>query len=400
MNSPLAKAVSFTTFWRFTSQAAALGFMVSLGCSPSLADVPPANSDTVEEAALPLPRWSEQELKTFRNTLPGLGGILPEADDALPEVPETLSSPFSLGPKLEASPPPDGSILPRLRPEDMRLFLPESLLNQPNSPQQFSSPPAPNSLSTLKEVPPEFLAVASRALANEYLIDPGTVLTEMQQQDIYRFLEFHAHEARIKLHVLVLAGDRKLPTDANLDSVCSNSLAKGRACLLVYPLGEPWRARLFLSQAVYEKTSADFLKETVQSCVKEALQSSETHDQLHNYCVELSTRLFWLQRALGDSATPSSAQSQPLTEISGERQSMASPATAARLHSPFILGIGASALLAVLIARPTVRRLKRWRTQRLQNRVWLLPEVETIPRLGGAFTGGGGVLMRYGHEKS
>lgn len=345
--------------------------------------------------ALPLPRWSEQELKTFRESLHvtnGPGALLPETGGQVTDINELLHAPISSGPRLDhLFTGQDGEISPRLRSEDMRLFLPESILGLPVQ-RQAGSGRMPTPLSSLREVTPEFLAASAQALPRDYLIDPEQLVPEMPRQDMMRFLEFHARDARIKLHVLIIAHDSKLPKGADLDKIASGSLLQAEACLLVYPLTEPWRARLFVSKTVHDQTSAEFLTETVQACMREALQSSDVHDQLQRYAVHLSTRLFWLQKALGPTPGNTLAQAQTLAEIAPETASK--PAANFILPGPITVWSSAGLLLLGISAVAgwkfhLLRRLRR------HNRVWVLLEPETVPRLGGAFTGGGGGMMRY-----
>lgn len=348
-----------------------------------------------DDSALPLPRWSEQEIRAFREQMTsGSGILLPEAEVLNDDL---LTKPLPFGPRLDqGGGHANAEILPRLRPEDLRLFLPESLLGS-SSAELGATRLVPTPVAALKDVPAEFLAVGANALANEYLIDPASHITEVHQQDLTRFLEFHGHEAMIKLHILILGADQKLPANANLDAMASGSLARGTACLVVYPLGEPWRARLFLSKTVHDHASSEFMKETARACVAEAMQSSDLHDQLRSYAVELSTRLFWLQKALGTSPERSAA-GQPLAEISGDASAAA---VTGHQTSPLMPAATLAGVMALgMLSRPFFRRFRQWRRLRLQNRVWLLPEVETVPRLGGAFTGGGGGMMGYGQTST
>ncbi len=135
------------------------------------------------------------------------------------------------------------------------------------------------------------------------------------------------------------------------------------------------------------------MKETARICVDEALQSSEAQDQLRNYAVELSTRLFWLQKAIGSALKPVAGTAQPLAEMAAD-PTAESPV--AQPGVPWTAGAAVLGLMALgTAARPIFRRWRAWRRLQAQNRVWMLPEVETIPRLGGAFAGGTGALLRY-----
>lgn len=370
--------------------------LLMLFCVDAVAEVSDSEqaAGKMAEQGLPLPRWSEQELRTFRESLPAAndpGVLLPENGRPVTDINELLRTPVSSGPRLDQLfNEPGGELSPRLRPEDMRLFLPESVLGLPMQ-KQTNSERLPTPLAALQDVTAEFLAACTQTLPQEYLIDPDLLVPEMQNHDMMRFLEFHARDARIKLFVLIIARDSKLPEGAELEKIASGSLLQNDACLLVYPLGEPWRTRLFVSKSVHDQTSTEFLSETIQACLREALQASDVHDQLHRYAVHLSTRLFWLQRALGSHAMISSDKNQLLAEVT--------PAGTAPVQSTTsILSIviwSSVTLLALGIVGIAGRQFRRYVQLRRQNRVWILPEPETVPRLGGAFTGGGGGMIRY-----
>ncbi|MCB1275915.1 hypothetical protein [Prosthecobacter sp.] len=354
----------------------------------------PQIEEKVEKPTLPLPRWSEQELKTFRNSLPSpdsLGTLLPANGEPSTDINELLNTPVADAPRLDRYfPSPDGELSPRLKSEDMRLFLPESILGLPTQ-SAVSTMRLPTPESSLRDVSSEFMAACSRFLPKEYLIDPDLLVPEMQNHDMTSFLEFHAKDARIKLYVLTIPHDRKLPEGARLDSIASGRLLQTDACLLVYPLAEPWRARLFVSKSVHNQTSTAFLSETLQSCLHEALQTSDSYDQLHRYAIHLSTRLFWLQRALGADPAIKTDTGLPLAEVAPDL--MAPDAQ----KSSHIVVIWAFAILSSIGILGIAARHIRYRLRlRTRNLVWLLPEPDdTIPRLEGAFTGGGGGMIRY-----
>lgn len=361
----------------------------------SLADVPQRDRDD-EGEALPLPRWSDEELRAFRENLPSMaapGSPQPGTETAITDITTLLNTPIPSGPRLDHRfEGPDSELSSRLRPEDMRLFLPESILGMSTTSAHTEVARIPTPLSSLREVPRELLDACVQAPAAEYLLDPESQVPEMQGENMRRFLDFHARDARIKLHILVIATDEKLPEHANLDNLASGNLRQNDACLLVYPLGEPWRARLFVSQPVHALTSTAFLSETIQACVTEAMEVSDSHDQLHRYAVHLSTRLFWLQKALAPDLDQVAGQEKRLAEVQ-PKASNGDEVTGtphAGLWWAIVSLFGGAALTL------GGRRLHRHMRSQQASHVWILPEPETIPRLGGAFTGGGGGTIRYG----
>lgn len=325
----------------------------------------------------------------------------------LPEVPDYMqdgSDPLRSGPRLEDLPATlTGDITPRLRVEDLRMFLPDTQGLPALEVRPAVTSDGALSHGMLKDVTREFILAANEALRSEYLIDPDVIVPEMAHLQMLRFLEFHANDARIKLYVLVIPKDSRLPAKPELDGIASGSLVKSEACLLVYPIGEPWRARLFVSRSVFEHTSATFLTETTEACAKAAMQSSEAADQLQNFAMELSTRLFWLQKALGKESAAGSAQTlaEVTPAVAGGNATTSETAPPASSAVPPETDDAWTAVLwalAGVFAMATgglgFLHWQKWRKRRVQTRVWILPEVETSPRLGGAFSGGGGAMVR------
>jgi len=356
----------------------------------------PQPAEKAEEHALPLPRWSEHELKTFRDSLPALNspGVLPPSHgEATADINELIRTPLSSGPRLDHFfSQRDSELSARLQAEDMRLFLPDSILGMPEHSQTSTAQP-PTSLVALRDVPPEFLAACAQSLPREYLIDPEQLVPEIQNYDMMRLPEFHARDARIKLFVLMIGHDQRLPEGVELEKIASGSLLQSDACLLVYPLGEPWRTRLFVSNAIHNQISTGFLSDTIQACLHESLQTSNVHDQLRRYTIHLSTRLFWLQKALGAEPSKGTGTGQPLAEFTPQIKTVAAYSSVGvvamagwTVASVLMLGLG------YLTGHRMLRRLRLHR----QHRIWMLTEPETVPRLGGAFTGGGGGMIRYG----
>lgn len=361
----------------------------------SFGDVPQSRGDD-DNDALPLPRWSDEELRAFRENLPFLGSSgRPDGgmETSVSDITTLLSTPIPSAPRVGQSfDGTDSELLSRLRPEDMRLFLPESILGVSQLSEKTSAAQLPTPLSSLREVPLEFLAACDQAPEHEHLLDPEMLMPEMQAENMRRFLDFHGRDARIKLHILIMAKNAKLREGTDLGEVASGSLRQNDACLLVYPLGEPWRARLFVSKPVHTLTSASFLSETVQACVHEAMEVTDPHDQLHRYAVHLSTRLFWLQKALAADLDTVVRHEKSLAEV----QAKPSLEAAASPPPSSMTAWVATCLIGGALLAFAGHRAHRRLTRKHSNRVWILPEPDTVPRLGGAFTGGGGGMIRYG----
>ncbi|WP_395731953.1 hypothetical protein [Prosthecobacter sp.] len=352
--------------------------------------------EKAEEHTLPLPRWSAQELKRFRASIPdgnSPGVLPPKSGESASDINELINTPLPSSPRLDHFfNTGDSELSPRLQTEDMRLFLPEAILGLPTQ-GPASTVQLPTPIASLKAVSQEFLAACAQSLPKEYFIDPEQIAPEIQNHDMMRLLGFHAQDARIKLYVLVIGHDQKLPEGAELEKFASGSLLQSEACLVVYPLGEPWRTRLFVSRSIHNQISTEFLSETIQACLNESLQTSNVHDQLRRYTIHLSTRLFWLQKALAPDPADKTPKDQALAEFSSELKNP-SPSPSTQSRHPLLLWMSGSLLLLGIIGIGCRQFLHRLQLRR-QRCVWMLAEPETPPRLGGAFTGGGGGMIRY-----
>lgn len=333
---------------------------------------------------LPLPRWEREAPRVdasdpgnaFNSLLPG-ETLVP----ALPEEPGMLR----FGPRLNDTPT---SLSPQIGPTDLSLFLHGSLLQQAKPAQ---APRVPTPVMALRDLPADLTKTLTESPANTYLIDPQNLLPEVARGDLERLLDFHAGDARIRFYLLVLDADQKLPDTIDTALIAYGALTRYPSCLAIYPLGEPWRARVLLSPSVHDTASHETLLEMAADCIRDAQQADDAEEQLHRYAVRLSTRLFWLQKSMPEKPVAHVGVSPSLREITSAD---AAPKTALLLPlwSKLLLGCSATLLILWLSMRHLVMR----RTQpTTTGQVWMLPEVEAQPRLGGAFSAGAGAVLSY-----
>lgn len=341
---------------------------------------------------LPLPSWSEEEIRSQLNgnAPPLLGGaLLPDGMIAEDSVPRVLLRPPSLSEAVQAPAPSSG---------DVSLFLPEALLGAGKNEQH--NPPQPTPESALRDLDGEFFEACVEAPVDTRLLDPASLVSETQREDITRFLEFHARDAKIDAYVLVIDRDQRLADGVDLSRVASGALVGKNACLAVYPLGEPWRVRLFMSSEVHDMVAPGYLAGLLEDCSRDAMQAGDSLEQLHRFTVRLSIRLFWLEKVLPAEKAASSkplvqkAASNPLPEILPAER--AAPVAAVgsswfrRVHSAWWC-----ALIGLVLAVPAGIVWRARRKQFLRTHVWRLPEREVPSRLGGTFSGGAGVSMQF-----
>ncbi len=362
-----------------------------------------------EASELPLPQWSEEDIKGMRDApaVPFvLGGVLwpggMAAEAAALPVPAGAGAP---SPTVSAAPPATAPLEIADQPgtaqpkTDLSHFMPPELLSTRAAPQ-----PAPpkSQPGVLRAVSSEYLAKAYASPATEHLLDPDGNLGETHSEDIRRFLEFHANDARIDAFILLMAGDERLPDTANLASTAQGELLGREGCLVVYAYGQPSRARLFLSRSVHGGVPAPYLASLLEDCVSDASQASDADDQLHRFLVRLSIRLFWLERMLPplSPALVAKVASQPMPGTQSELTEIGANPGTTEADSAF-LGIQidervwAYLGVIVLVLLLGLGGL-RWQRYRLRHYVWLLPEPAGLqPRLGGQQCGGSATWVRY-----
>lgn len=354
------------------------------------------------EEDLPLPQWSDEELRTFQEQNMGgqsLEALLPQRSEIAAGLDHYVLNPTRTGPRLEELPESlAGDLQPRLTMDHMRWFLPD--IKTGTKQEIRGALPAegiaPTAAAALREVTPEFMRAACGVPGDLFFIDPDSRVPEMPAMELSRLLEFHARDARIRLYVLIIGKNEKLPSSASIDQIASGQLLKTNACLLVYPVAEPWRAQLFVSQSVLDCTSQQFLAETAAEGVKQAMQSSEADDQLERYLVVLSSRLFWLQKMAGKKLLDQESRT-PLRELGGRVSAPPVLAMSSGRAGPETDWLFGSLMLGLLFG--TVWAGLKWRQRHLQllkASIWLLPETDASPRFGGAFCGGGGGMSKFG----
>lgn len=365
-----------------------------------LAAAPPRAPAVDADTGLPLPRWIQED------------GIV--ADPATSQMP--LGSPLlprdqrfiqemegAEGLMVPPAPAP-----PKQPSDSYRFFIPKG----GNAPAAPSSVPVPAPIP-LVEVGADFLQKCENQPPDDHLFDPGGALPDPQGETLRRLFEYHAGEASTQASLLLLRENEKLPPRLDLAQIAKGRLRRGHQCLVVYSLGHPLRSRMFMSQGITASVSPSYLQGLLRACVADALQATEPKEQLQRFATQLSIRLIWMERAHpGIFAPPPTLPSSPVsTEASLPRSAtltMAPPAPATPVladsgmlaalkvlwHgiSPLTLWLSAGSGLTLLLLLLLVKLVRRRRRQQ----VWILPESDPKPRLGGPHCGGGGAWIKFG----
>lgn len=355
------------------------------------------------EEALPLPPWPKEDT----HALQAERSLWPEDFDPN----EVIHSATTVLP--EAKPTED---------EVWSRFLPRGLFSG-------ASAPKPAAVSgPLVEMPSDAWHACEEMPADTRLFDPQGLLSEIQAEDMRRLLSFHSGRAGVSAALVLVDARQKLPAGADLTHLAGGALARVPACIVVYPLGEPGRARVFFTQIVARTAEPSYLENLASTCIRESSENTDPVEQVQRFAIQLSIRLFWLERAYPSlqpaAATPPAlpvpvpvpvpppAKPEPTAAVSVTQEQpplsevtpfQTTPSLWSRMTASIsqnknavYLGIGAL-VLAGLIAVGIVL-LVRWRRRRLRQCVWILPDFPgpTAPRFGGPHCGASGAFIQYG----
>jgi len=160
-----------------------------------------------------------------------------------------------------------------------------------------SSKKTAEAVKPLTELAPDAWLACEKMPADTCLFDPQGLLAETQAEDMRRLLSLHSGRNGVIAAMVLLDARQKLPTGADLTHLAGGQLTRNSACIIVYPLGEPDRARVFFTQNVGKTAEPSYLEGLASACIREAAEHPDAMEQLQHFAIQLSIRLFWLERA-------------------------------------------------------------------------------------------------------
>lgn len=217
-----------------------------------------------------------------------------------------LMQPWAWGQVDLASP------LPRWSDEDTQLLLEgEELLSdslfRPIDDADVTAPvmaglsiPAPDlreeTLST--ELSDEVLAKYFLQKPKNFLVDPQKLLSRQEYRDRLSFLKYHASDSSVGFYVYLLDGVQQWPPDRPLERLWHDFFADaGTTVLACYFMGDPSRSEIFVSPDLMKSVGKAERTRALQSAIKNAYVKSDHVDQLDGFCEQLSTRIYWMEKA-------------------------------------------------------------------------------------------------------
>lgn len=277
---------------------------------------------------------------------------------------------------LTDEPVPDEPEKPAVIPLDIEQPKPEEIA------EDLKPPP---------EIPEKFLSAYFAERPKNFLIDPQGLLSPSAYRDRLGFLNYHASDSSVDLFVYVMGGDQAIPSEVREEELIERFFSEGRPAVVVYYyLGAPQRSVVYLSPSITDSVSAAEQRRALESSVMQAFQKIEPSEQIEKFLVQMSIRIYWMERMLKGEVVAS--DTLPLTPpvSASNRRSIGNPVKLVWMQDlARRVAIPAALMLGTIF---TAFGFNQWLRVRARYR---FPEFEVEPRLGGAHAAGVGAVISF-----
>lgn len=244
----------------------------------------------------------------------------------------------------------------------------------------------------------------------ELLIDPQHLLTEQKSNDIMRFLEFHDEESKIRIYVMAIGENQKIPEGIDLHALHEKWFGDSPAVLMLYYREQPQKTELIFNESIQSSLPKTVFDRILENTLREGGVAQLAPDQVEKMTIELSIQLYWLSRLMekekdGDSGI---ASTTPIPEMMASHDAP----ELLREYAPSLFLDDSGKILSVILtvvfllgglaAAGCVAWIVLWWRKReaLSGEPLLFPELQITRRLGGEFCGGNFVSMSFNLDES
>ncbi len=225
-----------------------------------------------------------------------------------------------------------------------------------------------------------------------YLTDPQHLLTNQEKNDREGFLSYHARDSGVDIYLYLFDAKQELPARESPEQVMKEHFrGRGHSVVVFYYLGIPERTQMAMSPAMREVIPLEEQRNALVRSVEEALDRTEAVAQIESFTVQLSIRLYWMEKELGDMRAPEASVLHPLKKevIPPEEVSEYSwKALSASLRVRMVAGG-----IALLILTGVAALVAKWFADR--KRIYVFPESEGSLLLEAPHAAGVGGLITY-----
>jgi hypothetical protein len=161
--------------------------------------------------------------------------------------------------------------------------------------------PGPDSLTIVPatEILEEDLVKYFGQKADSFLLDPQQLLTQQESNDRLAFLNYHASDSKVDFYVYLFDEQQEIPSIIQVDELLAKYYSSDRpALILFYFLGAPQRSEIHLSPKLMVSVGEAERERALQSSINQAIVKSQASDQLDGFCVQMSIRIYWMEKAM------------------------------------------------------------------------------------------------------
>jgi len=240
-------------------------------------------------------------------------------------------------------------------------------------------------------IPEEFLDDYFARKPAALLVDPQQLLSRQEYRDRNEFLRYHSRDSAIDFIVYLFDAEQEIPGEEGLEKLVGQFFADGKPTAVVaYFVGAPQRAQVVLSPQLSGLVSRAECRRAAERSIARALEKADPVDQLEGFAVQMSIRLYWMEKMLG---AASSRDELPLVVLSEHEKGPSEQDRSKRIERArelvmrwleWILG-GAGCMAALGLGFWLWRRFFRYR----------FPQIEVAPRLGGEYGAGIGAVVSF-----
>lgn len=240
------------------------------------------------------------------------------------------------------------------------------------------------------EISEEFLGAYFEGRPDGFVIDPQSLLSSREKNDLEEFLSYHASDSSIDLHLYVFGAEQVIPSDVREEEVVERLYSSGKPSVVIYYyLGAPQRSNIYLSPILTDAVSAAEQRRAMESSVIQAFASASPFEQLNAFLVQMSIRIYWMERMQEreEVASEEVSADEMLGDDAEEKEESGAKFVMplwAKITGGFLAVLGGGAL--------TLWSMLLWYQSR---RRFVFPQFEVEPRLGGEHAAGIGAVISF-----
>ncbi|MEN8847631.1 MAG: hypothetical protein ABF377_06105 [Akkermansiaceae bacterium] len=225
-----------------------------------------------------------------------------------------------------------------------------------------------------------------------YLIDPQHLLTDQEKRDREGFLAYHARDSGIDVYLYLFDAKQELPEGESVEQVMAEHFeGRGHCVVVFYYLGIPERTKMAMSSQIVESIPFEVRRNAMVRAVEEALDGTEAVAQIESFSVQLSIRLYWLEKELGVADLPEVGVLHPLEAEEIIEEEILPYSWAALSSSPRVRM--AAGGVAILFFTGIAAFFGKWFAGR--KRIYVFPESEGNLLLEAPHAAGVGAVIAY-----